>query len=87
MEINEIRKLIEYAGENGTITSREINLLSTKQIQAIIFDLTDSLGKKDIAQSLKVLKGLIASKEPIQKILITLYNPVSYTHLTLPTIA
>lgn len=72
--INEIRKLIEYAGENGTITSREINLLSTKQIQAIIFDLTDSLGKKDIAQSLKVLKGLIASKEPIQKILITLYN-------------
>ena len=72
--INEIRKLIEYAGENGTITSREINLLSTKQIQAIIFDLTDSLGKKDIVQSLKVLKGLIASKEPIQKILITLYN-------------
>lgn len=65
--INEIRKLIEYTGENGTITSREINLLSTKQIQAIIFDLTDSLGKKDIAQSLKVLKGLIASKEPIQK--------------------
>lgn len=44
--INEIRKLIEYAGENGTITSREINLLSTKQIQAIIFDLTDSLGKR-----------------------------------------
>ena len=78
--INEIRKLIEYAGENGTITSREINLLSTKQIQAIIFDLTDSLGKKDIAQSLKVLKGLIASKEPIQKILITLYN-LSLIHI------
>lgn len=72
--INEIRKLIEYVGENGTITSKEINLLSTKQMQAIIFDLTDSLGKKDISQSLKVLKGLIASKEPIQKILITLYN-------------
>ena len=43
-------------------------------MQAIIFDLTDSLGKKDIKQSIQVLKDLIVSKEPIQKILITLYN-------------
>ena len=72
--INEIRKLIEYVGENGKITKKEIDILSTKQMQAIIFDLTDSLGKKDIKQSIQVLKDLIVSKEPIQKILITLYN-------------
>ena len=72
--INEIRKLIEYVGENGKITKKEIDILSTKQMQAIIFDLTDSLGKKNIKQSIQVLKDLIASKEPIQKILITLYN-------------
>jgi len=72
--INEIRKLIEYVGEGNTITIKDIDLLSTKQIQAIIFDLTDNLGKKNITKSLEVLKGLIISKEPAQKILVTLYN-------------
>ena len=33
-----------------------------------------SLGKKDIAKALVVLKNLIYAKEPLQKILITLYN-------------
>lgn len=72
--INEIRKLIEYAGENGTITNKEIDLLCMKQVESIIFDLTDSLGKKEIAKALEVLKNLIYEKEPIQKIFITLYN-------------
>lgn len=72
--INEIRKLIEYVGENGTITKREVDLLTVKQIQAVIFDLTDHLGKRNMKQAMQVLDGLIASKEPIQKILVTLYN-------------
>lgn len=72
--INEIRKLIEYAGENGTIDKTAIESLSIKQIDAIIFDLTDNLGKKDIKKAIDVLDGLIYNKEPIQKILITLYN-------------
>ena len=72
--INEIRKLIEYAGENGTIKKDDIDKLSIKQIESIIFDLTDNLGKKEINMSLQVLHNLIYSKEPIQKILITLYN-------------
>lgn len=72
--INEIRKLIEYAGEGGTIDKSTIESLSTKQIDAIIFDLTDNLGKKDIKKAMEVLDGLVYNKEPIQKILITLYN-------------
>lgn len=72
--INEIRKLIEYAGENGTIDESAIENLVIKQIDAIIFDLTDNLGKKDIKKAMEVLDGLIYNKEPIQKILITLYN-------------
>lgn len=72
--INEIRKLIEYAGENGTITKSAIDQLSIKQLDSIIFDLTDNLGKRQIAKSLQVLNNLIYAKEPIQKILITLYN-------------
>lgn len=72
--INEIRKLIEYVGENGKIEKEDINQLTTKKIESVIFDLTDSLGKKEIAKALEVLKNLIYAKEPLQKILITLYN-------------
>lgn len=72
--INEIRKLIEFAGENGTIDKNAIDKLAIKQIDSVIFDLTDQLGKKDILSSMETLKGLIYNKEPIQKILITLYN-------------
>lgn len=72
--INEIRKLIEYAGAGGKINKESIDKLSIKKLESIIFDLTDSLGKKDISKSLEVLKNLIYAKEPLQKILITLYN-------------
>ena len=72
--INELRKLIEYKGENSNITKKDIDLLCIKQIQAVIFDLTDNLGKKETSKALEVYNGLISNKEPIQKILITLYN-------------
>lgn len=72
--INEIRKLIEYAGTNGTIKREDIDKLTIKKLESVIFDLTDTLGKKDIAKALGVLQNLIYAKEPIQKILITLYN-------------
>ena len=72
--INEIRKLIEFAGENGTIQKQDIDKLCIKKIESIIFDLTDNLGQKKIKEAMEVLYNLIASKEPIQKILITLYN-------------
>lgn len=72
--INEIRKLIEYAGENGKIEKEAVDKLAIKQIDSVIFDLTDELGKKDIGSAMETLRGLIYNKEPIQKILITLYN-------------
>lgn len=72
--INEIRKLIEYAGQDGTITKSDIDKLSIKQVQAIIFDLTDNLGSKQISKAMEILDNLVYNKEPYQKILITLYN-------------
>lgn len=80
--INEIRKLIEYAGENGKIQKEDIDKLSIKKLESIIFDLTDSLGKKDINNALEVLHNLIYAKEPIQKILITLYNHFKKLYFT-----
>lgn len=72
--INEIRKLIEYAGPNGTIKKEDIDKLSIKKLESIIFELTDNLGNKKIKEALDVMHNLIYAKEPVQKILITLYN-------------
>ena len=49
--INEIRKLIEYVGEGGTITKKAVELLAIKTLDSNIFDLTDNLGKKNIRRS------------------------------------
>ena len=72
--INEVRKLIEYVGKGRTIKKDDIDILCTKQFESVIFDLTDSLGNKNVKMALEVLKNLEYAKEPIQKILITLYN-------------
>ena len=72
--INEIRKLIEYVGENGTIKISDVDALATKQIDSVIFELTDNLAVRKIDKSMDVLNNLIYQKEPLQKILITLYN-------------
>ncbi len=80
--INEIRKLIEYAGENGVIQKEDIDALCTKKLESVIFDLTDNLGKKNITKALEVFKNLLYAKEPIQKILITLYNHFKKLYLT-----
>ena len=80
--INEIRKLIEYVGENGTIKKEDIDKLCIKKLESVIFDLTDNLGKKETNKALQVLNNLIYAKEPIQKILITLYNHFRKLYLT-----
>ena len=49
-------------------------MLAIPKIESVIFDLTDNLGRKKIKEALEVLKNLIYNKEPVQKILITLYN-------------
>ena len=72
--INEIRKLIEYAGKDGEIKKVDIDSLSIKKSESIIFDLTDNLGKKNIKNALEVLNNLIYAKEPIQRILVMLYK-------------
>lgn len=80
--INEIRKLIEYVGENGTIKKEDIDKLSIKKLESVIFDLTDDLGKKDVGSALQVLNNLISSKEPLIKILVTLYNHFKKLYIT-----
>lgn len=72
--INELRKLIEYAGSGGSIVKEDIDALTIKKTESIIFDLTDNLGKKNIKAAIDVLHNLINSREPLQVLLIMLYR-------------
>lgn len=67
--VNEITKLIDYV-DNKKITKADIDKMCIKTSEIIIFDLTDSYGKKDIKSTLRNLEDLIENKEPLQKILI-----------------
>lgn len=80
--INEIRKQIEFATAGGIITKENIDKLAIKQLDVVIFDLTDNLGKKNTKESLEIFNNMIYSKEPIQKILITLYNHFKKLYIT-----
>ena len=51
-------------------------------MEGVIFDLTDNLGKRDIKQAMLVLNNLLYAKEPIQKVLITLYNHFKKLYIT-----
>ncbi|MCL2859761.1 MAG: DNA polymerase III subunit delta [Oscillospiraceae bacterium] len=72
--INEIRKLIEYVGDGGTITTKDVETLATPAIDSVVFDLINYLGNKNINKSLETLHDLLYLKEPIQMILIMLYR-------------
>lgn len=72
--INEIRKLIEYAGEGGTIKKEDIDSLTIKKSTSIIFDLTDSLGQRNIKKAIETLHNLQYNKEPTQVIIVMLYR-------------
>lgn len=66
---NEIIKLMDYV-DNETIQKTDIDKMCIRSSEVIIFDLTDSYGKKDIKTTLKSLEDLLENKEPLQKIFI-----------------
>ncbi len=72
--LNEIRKIIEYVGEGGKITNKEVELLAIQEVDNIIFNLTDNLGTKNTKNALDILHDLIYMKEPLQSIMINLYR-------------
>ena len=72
--INEIRKLIEYAGSGGTIEDKDVDKLAIPQVESVIFQLTDELGRKNLSKALDIYHQLLYKKEPVQMLLITLYR-------------
>lgn len=70
MLYNEIQKLVDYVGEKSEISKQDIEKVGIRTLETIIFDLTDSVGARNISNTLRLLDELLQQKEPLQKILI-----------------
>lgn len=70
MLYNEIQKLVDYVGEKNEISKQDIEKVGIRTLETIIFDLTDSVGTRNISNTLRLLDELLQQKEPLQKILI-----------------
>ena len=74
--INEIRKLIEYVGKGGTITREDIDKLVIRKPEAVIFDLTDYLGNKNVKSAINCYRDLISQNVADQIILVMIYRHI-----------
>jgi DNA polymerase-3 subunit delta len=72
--MNEIRKLIEYVGPEGTIKKEDIDALAIKKPEAVVFDLTDHLANKELNKALDTYRDLISQNVSDQMILIMIYR-------------
>ena len=71
---NETEKLISYAFDKKVITLEDIERLVTKDTEYRIFDLTDCIAQKNFDKALTIINELLNKGEPLQRILISLYN-------------
>jgi DNA polymerase-3 subunit delta len=66
---NEIQKLIDYMEERKDVTTKDIDDICIKSIDAHIFDLVKAMGYKKVDQALEIYSNLILIKEPPIRIL------------------
>lgn len=73
---NEIDKLATYVGKDGTISTKEVQLLSPQVQEARIFDLTDALAQRNRKQALNILHDLLADGEAPLRLISTITSQV-----------
>lgn len=66
---NEVIKLVNFTGNRKEINVKDIDRVMTKSLDTNIFNLLNSIGEKDINNSLKVFHEMCISNEPIPLIL------------------
>ena len=74
--LNEIRKLIEYVGTGGTITKESIDKLVIRKPEAVVFDLTDYLGTKNVKAAINCYRDLLSQNVADQIIIVMIYRHI-----------
>ena len=59
----ELDKLIAYKGSQGELKSEDINLITTKSLEAKIFDMLDALCQKQLNLALELYNNMVSQKE------------------------
>ena len=74
--LNEIRKLIQYVGTGGTITKEVIDKLVIRKPEAVVFDLTDYLGTKNVKAAINCYRDLLSQNVADQIIIVMIYRHI-----------
>lgn len=74
--LNEIRKLIEYVGPGGTITKEVVDKLVIRKPEAVVFDLTDYLGTKNVKAAINCYRDLLSQNVADQIIIVMIYRHI-----------
>lgn len=70
----ECEKLICYSLQKKTITLDDIELLTVKDVEFKIYEMTGFLAKKNFDMALTVIQDMLDKGETLQRILISVYN-------------
>jgi DNA polymerase-3 subunit delta len=60
----ETEKLALYVGERAEITTEDVRAAASPSLEATIFELTDAVGRKDLAAALTALPSLLPAQSP-----------------------
>lgn len=72
--VNELEKLVHYAGDRPTITAQDLEEMVGRSREDALYELTDALGKRDPARTLAILNRLLSQGIHGLAILATLRN-------------
>ncbi len=67
--LSEIAKLTSYVGEKKEITKRDIDELCVKNLNTVVFAITNNMMEKNVTKVLKIFNDLLAEREQPLKIL------------------
>ncbi len=67
--VSEINKLIYFTDGKDMVVPKDIDQICTRQLQAVIFDLTDCISNGDVNGAMNIYNELIAKKESVFGIL------------------
>ncbi len=67
--INEIEKLVSYAGKRPMVTKEDVEKLTGGPVMQSVFDLVDALSVKDCKRSLFISNELVKTKKAVPEIL------------------
>jgi DNA polymerase III subunit delta len=66
---SEVEKILLYVGSRPDVSATDVMAVLSTSREAGVFDLTNAMSARDAGKALVALRGLLAQREPVQRIL------------------